>query len=253
MKNYIVKKNETWSNRDILREASNINSLIKLVIEYKANSNDKIFDKIVIRLNKLINSYIYKVDKYYRDDLKQELLLGIYKTTQTFKIDNNIITEDVLVTPGTNHNVINFISRYGKDLLISSYCNAENFINFKDELILFCNENQYIHYLSKTFRNIYIDYLKMNYYQMNNLLSSFDENIHIDYALTNNSHNHLCNQVMDIKRELDKEDLIFIELFVEDNKSLTEKEVGIKLGISQQAVNKRKKAIYKKYHNKISL
>ena len=167
MKNYIVKKNETWSNKDILRETSNINSLIKLVIEYKANSNDKIFDKIVIRLNKLINSYIYKVDKYYRDDLKQELLLGIYKTTQTFKIDNNIITEDVLVTLETNPNVINFISRYGKNLLISSYCNTENFINFKDELILFCNENQYIHYLSKTFRNIYINYLKMNY--LNNM------------------------------------------------------------------------------------
>ena len=223
------------------------------MIEYKANSNDNIFDKIVNRLNKLINSYIYKVDKYYRDDLKQELLQGIYKTTQTFKIDNNIITEDVLVTPETNPNVINFISRYGKDFLISSYRNTENFNNFKDELILFCNENQYIHYLSKTFRNIYIDYLKMNYYQINNLLSSFDENIHINYALTNNSHNHLYNQVMDIKQEFDKEDLLFIELFVEDNKILTEKEVGIKLGISQQAVNKRKKAIYKKYHNKISL
>lgn len=47
----------------------------------------------------------------------------------------------------------------------------------------------------------------------------------------------------------DKE-ITFLKNFIDGQCILTEKEVGIKLGISQQAVNKRKKKIIEKYKNK---
>ena len=47
----------------------------------------------------------------------------------------------------------------------------------------------------------------------------------------------------------DKE-ITFLKNFIDGQCILTEKEVGIKLGISQQAVQKRKKKIIEKYKNK---
>lgn len=203
------------------------------------NFDDNIFDKIVTNLNKLINSYVYKVEFYYREDLRQELLLGIYKVTKKFKIDNNIITDEELVIPESNSNVINFNKRYGKDLYISK----NNYIYLKKELTLFCNENQFIRYITKTFENIYIDFVMSNFYISDKISIKFDEkNYFINEELID-----LKKYSNDLISNITEEDLNFFRLFILDNKIITEREVGIKLGISQQAVNKRKKAILKKY------
>ena len=48
-----------------------------------------------------------------------------------------------------------------------------------------------------------------------------------------------------------KKDYEFLFNFIENDTLLTEQEVAKKLGITQQAVNKRKKKICKKYKNLI--
>ena len=45
---------------------------------------------------------------------------------------------------------------------------------------------------------------------------------------------------------LNQKEIDFLNLFYEKEKILTEQQVADKLGITQQAVNKRKKKIYKK-------
>ena len=51
--------------------------------------------------------------------------------------------------------------------------------------------------------------------------------------------------------DLSKKELMFLNYFIENGIQLSEQEVAKKLGISQQAVNKKKKQIIKKYEYKL--
>lgn len=93
------------------------------------------------------------------------------------------------------------------------------------------NEYQFIKYIEKTVHNCYIDFLRqlrrkviLNTNDIEDVKSEGNRN---NYSLTN--------------KERD-----FLNLFYKDGQALTEKEVAKKLGISQQAVSKRKRKIYQK-------
>ena len=95
------------------------------------------------------------------------------------------------------------------------------------------NENQFIKYIELTIKNTYIDYLKKRRRQeifIEDLDVVEDKKDEISYY-------------EDILTEEDKN---FLNLFLKNGQALTEKEVGVILGISQQAVNKRKQKIYQK-------
>lgn len=95
------------------------------------------------------------------------------------------------------------------------------------------NENQFIKYIELTIKNTYIDYLKKRRRQeifIEDLDVVEDKKDEISYD----------------ENILTEEDKNFLNLFSKNGQALTEKEVGVILGISQQAVNKRKQKIYQK-------
>jgi hypothetical protein len=146
--------------------------------------------------------------------------------------------------------VVSFNAKYGDDLFRTAYLDKERMNLFVNELILFCNENQFIRYITKTFQNIYVDFLRKHYYEINNCYINFDTmKIETNQVYNNCFNNSLFYDAFDFEEE----DLIFLKLFIENGNVLSEREVGIKLGISQQAVNKRKKSIYKKYQTRNNL
>ena len=104
---------------------------------------------------------------------------------------------------------------------IIKYPNMKN-----QEENLFYNENQFIKYIKVSLRNIYLDYLRKTKIELleNNDLIEDKEN------------NSLKNMSFD---QLSDEERAFINLFIEDKKIISERKVGEKLGISQQAVHKK--------------
>lgn len=95
------------------------------------------------------------------------------------------------------------------------------------------NEKQFVKYIEVSIKNTYIDYLKKEKKQ--EILIEDEEKIE--------DKKDIKSYEEDILTEEDKK---FLNLFLKNGQALTEKEVGKKLGISQQAVNKRKKKIYQK-------
>ena len=60
-----------------------MNELIKMVIQYKTNKSDFIFEQIVERLKLLIDSKICKIPKLHRDDFYQEILVCLLRVINT--------------------------------------------------------------------------------------------------------------------------------------------------------------------------
>ena len=252
MSNLVVKNKTDWSKKVEfqLKENKynvNINILIKLIIEYKISSSESIFEKIVYKLNGLIRTYLTKVSYYYKDDFKQELLIGIYKAVKAFRINDDLIPKDDVCNLCSNRFVINFNNKYGNEFFTAALLDDQIMTDFINELILFCNENQFIRYITKTFDNTYIEHLRKNCLEINNMVISFD----FETIVMENTFNDITNGSL-LHREItfNEEELKFINLFIENGNVLSEREVGLKLGISQQAVHKRKKAICKKYQVK---
>lgn len=48
-----------------------MNYIIKLVVEYQATESEYVFELLIIELKNLINYYIRKISKFYREDLYQ--------------------------------------------------------------------------------------------------------------------------------------------------------------------------------------
>ena len=69
-----------------------MNTLIKKVLEYQKSKNDIVFKEIINILKPVINTYVSKIDRYYSQDLKQELLCSIYKSLLKFKHNKKEIT-----------------------------------------------------------------------------------------------------------------------------------------------------------------
>ena len=61
-------------------------TLVDLINDYKKVSNDFYFNKIIVKLNPLINEYLVKIPNTDRNDIKQEFLVEIFK-----KISNSNI------------------------------------------------------------------------------------------------------------------------------------------------------------------
>lgn len=62
-----------------------MNHVIKLVAEYQVTESEYIFELLVIELKGIINHYNNKIEKFYREDLYQELLYRLFMVIKKFK------------------------------------------------------------------------------------------------------------------------------------------------------------------------
>ena len=61
-----------------------MNQLIKWIQEYQNTKEDYLFEIIVKKVEKIIYSHLQKISKQYKDDVYQEMLMGLYRLLQTF-------------------------------------------------------------------------------------------------------------------------------------------------------------------------
>lgn len=202
-----------------------MNKLIKNIIKYQQTKDNDTFNKIIKDINYIINKNLKKIEKKHKDDLKQEILMSIFKVVNNFKIK-------------TLNTDLSYIDNFKE-----KYKHETNY-NLEEEYNLFCNENQFRRYIEVLCKNKVIDFIRKekheNVISLNNLV---DEN------------NELLDMIKDeeIKEKeitYSSKDLEFLNHFIEDDRILTQKEVGEKLGISQQVVSYKIKKIKKFLKNK---
>lgn len=198
-----------------LQEITIMNELIKDIEKYQKENKEVYFLKIYNRLDKIISYKLQLVKD--KEDVKQLIYLNIILFIRKFKI-KEIETKD---------NYDKFIKE-----------NKEKNCNLKNEFKYYCNEKQFLKYFNKIIDTTIKKYYRDNKKHKNNL--SINDNI--DISSTSN---------ISLKDIFLKKDYEFLFNFIENDTLLTEQEVAKKLGITQQAVNKRKKKICKKYKNLI--
>lgn len=202
-----------------------MNKLIKNIIRYQQTKKNDTFNKIIKDINYIINKNLKKLDKEYKDDLKQEILMSIFKVVNNFKIKN--LNAD-----------LSYIDNFKE-----KYKNETNY-NFEEEYNLFCNENQFRKYINILCKNKVIDFIRKekqeNIISLNRLV---DENTELLELIKE-------KEIKDIKILYSSKDLEFLNNFIEENRILTQKEVAKKLGTSQQVISYKIKKIKEKLKNK---
>lgn len=118
-----------------------MNKLIKNIIKYQQTKDNDTFNKIIKDINYIINKHLKKLEKNNKDDLKQEILMSIFKVVNNFKI--NTLNTD-----------LSYIDNFKE-----KYKNEKNY-NFEEEYYLFCNENQFRKYIDLLCKNKVIDFIR---------------------------------------------------------------------------------------------
>lgn len=247
-----------------------MNELIKMVIQYKTNKSDFIFEQIVERLKLLIDSKICKIPKLHRDDFYQEILVCLLRVINTIKIKKyNLISLDLFTRKNfellkihnfknvnivlKNEYIYSFIQKYEMDLLVSAFNSVDKLSLFLHEFELFCNENQFLNYVKVSFnRLVYRFYKQINKFKCISLDIEISEGVDLIDLIPYQEEE---GKMFYDKNLLSKNDLEFLNLFYVDNKIIKEKEVAKILNVTPQAVsirlkrikNKYRKAFYNKY------
>lgn len=202
-----------------------MNKLIKNIIKYQQTKENDTFNKIIKDINYIINKHLKKLEKNNKDDLKQEILMSIFKVVNNFKIK-------------TLNADLSYIDNFKE-----KYKNETNY-NFEEEYNLFCNENQFRKYIDLLCKNKVIDFIRKekqeNIISLNRLV---DENTELLELIKE-------KEIKDIKILYSSKDLEFLNNFIEENRILTQKEVAKKLGTSQQVISYKINKIKKKLKNK---
>lgn len=202
-----------------------MNKLIKNIIKYQQTKDNDTFNKIIKDINYIINKHLKKLEKNNKDDLKQEILMSIFKVVNNFKIK-------------TLNADLSYIDNFKE-----KYKNETNY-NFEEEYNLFCNENQFRKYIDLLCKNKVIDFIRKekqeNIISLNRLV---DENTELLELIKE-------KEIKDIKILYSSKDLEFLNNFIEENRILTQKEVAKKLGTSQQVISYKIKKIKEKLKNK---
>ena len=73
-----------------------MNQLIKWIQKYQNSKEDYLFEMIVKKEEKIIYYHLQKVSKKYKDDVYQEMLIGLYRLLQTFEIREHEENADYL-------------------------------------------------------------------------------------------------------------------------------------------------------------
>ena len=202
-----------------------MNKLIKNIIKYQQTKENDTFNKIIKDINYIINKHLKKLEKNNKEDLKQEILMSIFKVVNNFKIK-------------TLNADLSYIDNFKE-----KYKNETNY-NFEEEYNLFCNENQFRKYIDLLCKNKVIDFIRKekqeNIISLNSLVNENTELLELIKE----------KEIKDIKIQYSSKDLEFLNNFIEENRILTQKEVAKKLGTSQQVISYKINKIKKKIKNK---
>lgn len=246
-----------------------MNDKIKLIIEYKKDKSDALFMKIVERMNQLIKYHVNKISSTYREDLYQEMLISLDEAINVFEINENIKVEselfnydNLLKIKKLKYKHLNqimhgkyfegFIAMYGKSLFESAFNDKTKLEELIYEYKLFCNENQLIEYLKSTFKNRRISFYREHVAKPDSTLISLNTPIGNDIELIDiiPDNYHSVDESILYYESLSSEENEFLNMFYERDRVLTETEVAKRLGVSQQAVSKRKRRILRKLYYK---
>jgi len=242
-----------------------MNYLIKCIYEYKENKSDEVFELVIEGLKGLIHNHCLKIEFNEREDLEQELLMCLYKAINSFTIKNNRTIEiskfssevyqqlvendfENLDEIFNNKYISWFIEKYGKNLFCDAFINQENLNVFLYEFELFCNENQFIRYIDLAFNKTRAYYKRKNKTDDNRQVLSLNTSISDGTELLDTIKELsrvIINQIDTSK--LTNKEIEFLECFIENNRMITEKEVALKRGVSQQAVH----SMFKRISNKL--
>ena len=186
----------------------------------------------------VLNKQTSKIDKFYEDDVKQEIINKIYFAIINFKIS-------------CDYSKINKEKDKRKFLLFQKRIleNNENHeISLKElkyEYLLSICQYQFIKYIKKICINERISFykkiIKKQEYEISLNSLKMSDPLLSDLVIRDTKgtdENKL--------RKLNKSDLIFLESFYNKGKLLKSKEVAKKLNITPQAVSMRKKRIIEK-------
>lgn len=246
-----------------------MNYVIKLVAQYQVTKSENIFELLIIKLTNLINYYIRKIPKFYREDLYQELIYNLYRVIKKFELKsmlnfdysqfNSKTLNDLEKSNFKNINLVfknkyllGFIDKYGNYLVKNACLNENKIEEFINEFNLFSNENQFFDYLNKSF------YRETAYFYRKHHIKENDDLISLNTIIADGI--EIIDTISDINDKIEnlnwndilsKEDGLFISLFYDGKRILTEKEVAKKLGVTQQAVSSRLKRVKKRYLKKI--
>lgn len=242
-----------------------MNSLIKQIEEYQKTKNEYLFEDLINKLNANIEYYIRHIYYEFKDDIKQEIYFKIldllnnkYVIKRNSEFDLSVLNIDNFNEMSVNNfeNVNEvlgleyancFINKYGNELL-SLACFYDDYkLIFLEEYLLFINENQFIKYFRKTVQNLLINF-KLKQSKENKIITkNLNEQISEDLEMIDTVIDNSTLSKIDPFDCFSKDDKEFIYLFIDNGMLLSEQEVAKKLGVSQQAVNKRKQKIKKKY------
>lgn len=238
-------------------------TLIDLINDYKKVSNDFYFNKIIVKLNPLINEYLVKIPNTDRNDIKQEFLVEIFKKISNSNIHYLYLNKSlftyknykVIEQSNFSKKTINIVfnNKYVYNIL-KKYCESEIkdiFINkFKrDEFIkMFANysaNNSFYKLIKISFRSIIAKYYRKKRNDIISLNNINKQNIEYINIISNANKEYYFDWEI-----FDKEDREFLLKFIDGNKMLSQADLAKELNITQQAVSKKIVKIREKYKNK---
>lgn len=195
--------------------------LIKSCIKFKYYKKhhfcfkDELLIEILNNFKNKINKEILKVRINDREDIYQEIYMKIEKIILNFEIKKHEINKRILIDNNTSYY----------------------------KYMLYINQLELCKYINKSIENLVIDYKRKIYKKI-----VLKENNHANNYYHNKVRflKELINNINDENYKTRKM-ISFLKLFIQDDNYVTEKEVAIKLGVSQQAINKRKN----RYINKL--
>ena len=238
-------------------------TLVDLINDYKKVSNDFYFNKIIVKLNPLINEYLVKILNTDRNDIKQEFLVEIFKKISNSNIHYLYLNKSlftyknykVIEQSNFSKKTINIVfnNKYVYNIL-KKYCKSEIkdiFINkFKrDEFIkMFANysaNNSFYKLIKISFRSIIAKYYRKKRNNIISLNNINKQNIEYINIISNANKEYYFDWEI-----FDKEDREFLLKFIDGNKMLSQADLAKELNITQQAVSKKIVKIREKYKNK---
>lgn len=216
-------------------------SLILKIIDFKNQKNDDSFEKLEKNLRKKVVPFLNNIEKSFKDDVYQEILIKIIKLCDSFKI--------------LNYSEIKEQINYMDQLAI--YLKQNDNIFKKDDFTLFFNQFLFNRILNETIINVILDFFKSHYYREYNDFDSLNKIIYNDefleyiydandYDISRDSRNELLYSAISLLDEKDK-DLIVWYYF--SGQVVNQVDAAKKLNETQQNLSKRLNKIYKKLRN----
>lgn len=239
--------------------------IVDWILEYQRTEQEKELEKILTHIHAFIFKTSKKVDSRFREDIIQELRMGAISVVKKIRIEKREI--DSAFFSIENFNILK--EHHFSLETISNLFPIPYLIEFlkNSDIYLFQNAfmgEDYYHLLNAEFnkfnaQNQFFSILKKRFHS---IIASFYRNngnfISLEINLLNRCNHKGKEWVEELEAPIapvfsfealgfSTNDALFLKLFIEEHRVLTQYEVSKKLGVSQQYVSKKISMIKKKY------